>query len=83
MSAPSTWPSCAHRADFASAAEHDRDCPVHGLDALARDLLADFFSGPIALDDEVAVIVDHGSVKPPYGGPERAAYDREQSGGAQ
>lgn len=27
--------------------------------------------------DEVAEIVDHGPVKPPYGTPEREAYDRE------
>jgi hypothetical protein len=29
---------------------------------------------------DVAEIVDHGPVKPPYGTPEREAYDREQGG---
>lgn len=27
------WRDCGHRADFASAAEHERECPAHGLDA--------------------------------------------------
>jgi hypothetical protein len=31
------WRDCAHRADYASAAEHERECPAHGLDAQPAD----------------------------------------------
>ena len=30
------WGSCGHRSDFASAAEHERDCPAHGEDAAVK-----------------------------------------------
>lgn len=34
---PSHYETCAHRADFASASEHDRDCPGHEGAAIASD----------------------------------------------
>lgn len=37
----SSWHGCAHRADFASSAEHQRDCPWHGEEA-ASDPFAQF-----------------------------------------
>jgi hypothetical protein len=66
----STWHACAHRADFASAAEHDRDCLIHSLDAdaMALEFLNAVFGPTVDVDSDgaVAVIVDHGPVRPPF-----------------
>lgn len=37
IDAARAWRDCGHRADYASAAEHERECPAHGLDAQPAD----------------------------------------------
>lgn len=64
--------------------QNELNCPVCTAqrrafyNALGRTMV-EALTLPYA-DGEVAEIVDHGPVKPPYGTPEREAYDREHGG---
>lgn len=53
MNQPSTWHACAHRADFVSAAEHELNCPAHGIEAPP--------AGPVTVARMLAALAELGT----------------------
>ncbi|WP_328465464.1 hypothetical protein OHA21_43655 [Actinoplanes sp. NBC_00393] len=48
-----SWRECGHRADYASAVEHERECPAHGVDRRHAGLGIGcaICDGPCRIDD--------------------------------